>query len=75
MHIGILGPLAVSGDDGAELSVPGSRLRRLLVRLAVDAGGAVPRGELVDAVWIDDPPNDATNALQSLVSRDRKSVV
>ncbi len=73
MQIGILGPLEVrDGDVG--VPVAGARLRRLLTRLALDAGRAVPIAELVDAVWLDDPPHEVANALQSLVSRLRRAL-
>ena len=67
MQVGILGPLVVRGRDGPR-EIAGARLRRLLVRLAVDPGRAVSAADLVDAIWSDDPPADPTNALQTLVS-------
>lgn len=73
MQVGILGPLEVIGADGP-VTVAGSRLRQLLVRLAADAGRAVSVRDLMDAVWSDDPPADATNALQTLVSRLRRAL-
>ena len=73
MHVGVLGPLDVRAD-GEPVEVPGARVRRLLIRLAVDAGAAVSADELVDAVWPDDPPAHAANALQALVSRARKAL-
>ena len=71
--IGVLGRLHVR-DGADELTVSGARLRRLLVRLAVDAGDVVPAGDLLAAVWpeSDGAPATAPNALQSLVSRLRK---
>ena len=36
--------------------------------------GWSPPGQLVDALWADDPPAGATNALQALVSRLRRAV-
>ncbi len=73
MQIGILGPLEVRNGD-ASAPIAGSRLRRLLTRLALDSGRAVPTAELVDAVWLDDPPHEVVNALQSLVSRLRRAL-
>ncbi len=72
VQIAILGPLQVRGDDGCVIPVAGARLRRLLTRLALDAGRAVAAADLVDAVWLDDPPQEVANALQSLVSRLRR---
>lgn len=37
--------------------------------------GPVPLSELIDSIWGDQPPADATNALQTLVSRLRRAAV
>nr|WP_240982021.1 MULTISPECIES: BTAD domain-containing putative transcriptional regulator [unclassified Streptomyces] len=50
----------------------GARLRALLAALALRGGRAVPVGELVDDVYGDEPPLDATAALQALVGRLRR---
>jgi len=47
VQIELLGPLRVLGEDGAEIAVPGARLRRLLAELAVRRGIAMP---ICDAV-------------------------
>ncbi|HEX6450278.1 MAG TPA: BTAD domain-containing putative transcriptional regulator [Trebonia sp.] len=73
MQIGMLGPLQVRTDDGLA-DVPGARLRGLLVALALKPGHVVPKASLVDWIWGEDPPADATNALQRLVSRLRKAL-
>jgi predicted ATPase/DNA-binding SARP family transcriptional activator/tetratricopeptide (TPR) repeat protein len=73
VQIAILGPLEVT-VDGRRVSLAGARLRTLVVRLALDAPKPVSTSELIDAVWSDEPPVDATNALQSLVSRLRRAV-
>ncbi|MFI7677928.1 BTAD domain-containing putative transcriptional regulator [Actinophytocola sp. NPDC049390] len=72
MQIGLLGPFEVRGDDGAIADVPGARLRALVVALALAPGRVVPKSSLVDWIWGEQPPADATNALQRLVSRLRK---
>ena len=54
--------------------MPGARLRGLLIALALKPGQAVPKGTLVDWIWGEQPPADATNALQRLVSRLRKAL-
>ncbi|WP_309244231.1 BTAD domain-containing putative transcriptional regulator [Micromonospora parastrephiae] len=67
MQITILGPLAVDGRP-----VRGERLAAV-VRALVDARGrAVSTTLLVDAVWDGTPPDDATGAVQALVSRVRR---
>ncbi|MFD6444577.1 BTAD domain-containing putative transcriptional regulator, partial [Promicromonospora sp. NPDC060204] len=72
MQIRLIGPFEVILDDGAAADVPGTRLRALLAALALDPGRAVPKATLVDWIWGEAPPSDATNALQRLVSRLRK---
>ncbi|WP_207212132.1 AfsR/SARP family transcriptional regulator [Promicromonospora panici] len=52
--------------------MPGARLRALLIALAHEPGRPVQRATLVDWIWGEHPPSDATNALQRLVSRLRK---
>ncbi|MFY1682712.1 BTAD domain-containing putative transcriptional regulator [Micromonospora sp. WMMD730] len=67
MQISILGPLAVDGRP-----VRGERLAAV-IRTLVDARGrAVSTPLLVDAVWDGAPPDDATGAVQALVSRVRR---
>lgn len=70
----MIGPLEVRLDDGVVADVPGSRLRALLIALALDAGRTVQKAMLVDWIWGERPPSDATNALQRLVSRLRKAL-
>ncbi|MFD0415117.1 BTAD domain-containing putative transcriptional regulator [Streptomyces sp. NPDC127108] len=72
MQIGMLGPFEVRTDGGGTVDVPGARLRGLLAALALRPGQAVPKAVLVDWIWGESPPADATNALQRLVSRLRK---
>jgi len=74
VQIGILGPFEVRTDDGALAEVPGARLRGLLVALALEPGQVVPKGTLVDWIWGEQPPAEAANALQRLVSRLRKAL-
>ncbi|OXM70555.1 BTAD domain-containing putative transcriptional regulator [Amycolatopsis vastitatis] len=74
MRVALLGPLRAAEDDGTPIDIGGARLRMLLARLALDAGRAVPADTLVDGLWGAEPPSDAANALQSLVSRLRKAL-
>ena len=74
MRIALLGPLDVTDDDGRTLRVAGARLRALLIRLALDSGRTVGIESLTEAVWAGDPPAGAANALQTLVSRLRRSL-
>ncbi|MFE6407024.1 BTAD domain-containing putative transcriptional regulator [Streptomyces sp. NPDC057837] len=74
MQIGMLGPFEVRTAEGDLVDVPGARLRGLLIALALRTGHAVPKAALVDWIWGERPPLDATNALQRLVSRLRKAL-
>ncbi|MFE5326289.1 BTAD domain-containing putative transcriptional regulator [Embleya sp. NPDC056575] len=74
MQIGMLGPFEVRTDAGGTADVPGARLRALLIALALRPGHPVPKAVLVDWIWGEHPPVDATNALQRLVSRLRKAL-
>ncbi|WP_433120453.1 AfsR/SARP family transcriptional regulator [Micromonospora sp. CA-246542] len=67
MQITILGPLAVDGRP-----VRGERLAAVLRALVDARGRAVSTSLLVDAVWDGAPPDDATGAVQALVSRVRR---
>jgi len=70
----MLGPFEVRADNGAFADVPGARLRGLLIALALEPGRVVPKATLVDWIWGEEPPADAANALQRLVSRLRKAL-
>ncbi|MFQ6395706.1 BTAD domain-containing putative transcriptional regulator [Nocardia sp. KC 131] len=72
VQIGMLGPLEIRLDDGGLIEVPGARLRALLVALALEPGRMVPKTTLVDWIWGEQPPADAANSLQALVSRLRR---
>ncbi|GAA0584400.1 BTAD domain-containing putative transcriptional regulator [Paractinoplanes ferrugineus] len=74
MQIGILGPFEVRIGDGVLADVPGARLRALLVALALQAGHPVGKATLIDWIWGQNPPADATNSLHRLVSRLRKAL-
>jgi predicted ATPase/DNA-binding SARP family transcriptional activator len=68
----MLGPFEIRTDDGVLADVPGARLRGLVIALALEPGHVVPKTALVDWIWGEQPPADAANALQRLVSRLRK---
>ncbi|GGK49188.1 SARP family transcriptional regulator [Nocardia camponoti] len=72
MQIAMLGPLEIRNVDGELIALPGARLRALLVALALEPGRAVSKAKLVDWIWGEEPPADAANALQALVSRLRR---
>jgi DNA-binding SARP family transcriptional activator len=62
----------VVGDDGQIVVLAGGRERVLLATLVLRANQAVSTDRLVDALWGDDPPATAANALQVHVSKLRK---
>ncbi|TLG14892.1 AfsR/SARP family transcriptional regulator [Nocardia cyriacigeorgica] len=72
MQIKMLGPLEIRTDDGGLIAIPGARLRALLIALALEPGRAVAKTKLIDWIWGEQPPADAANALQALVSRLRR---
>jgi predicted ATPase/DNA-binding SARP family transcriptional activator len=63
MRFHILGPLEVTAD-GAPLELGGPRQRAVLAVLLLRAGRAVPRTELLDAIWGEEPPRSAVGSLQ-----------
>ncbi|WP_189188614.1 BTAD domain-containing putative transcriptional regulator [Streptomyces albiflavescens] len=75
VRIDILGELEVRTEDGTLVGVPGTRLRALIVLLALADGRPVPSERLIDELWSeDDRPAGAPNALQVLVSRLRRTL-
>ncbi|GAB3005854.1 winged helix-turn-helix domain-containing protein [Amycolatopsis acidiphila] len=74
MQVCVLGPVDVRADGGAPIDIGGARLRMLVARLALGANRPVTAESLVDGLWGADPPADAANALQSLVSRLRRAL-
>ncbi|WP_112268347.1 BTAD domain-containing putative transcriptional regulator [Lentzea terrae] len=68
MRFGVLGPVQV---DGVEVAAP--RQRALLAMLVLDAGRIVGHEQLIGGLY-PEPPTRAANALQSQVSRLRKTI-
>lgn len=73
MRVGVLGPLEVVAS-GEVVEIGAARLRALVARLALDAGRLVTVEALSHALWPDDAPADPATALQSLVSRLRRTL-
>ncbi|WP_324193513.1 AfsR/SARP family transcriptional regulator [Nocardia otitidiscaviarum] len=73
MRVDVLGPLRVE-VDGRTVGVGGARLRALVTRLALDAGRVVGAAALVEALWADGVPEHPAAALQSAVSRLRRTL-
>ncbi|TCO46608.1 BTAD domain-containing putative transcriptional regulator [Actinocrispum wychmicini] len=74
MFFGILGEVEVRRDDGTPVALGGPKVRALLTLLLADAPHVVTTDRLIDGVYGDEPPEGAANALQSQVSRLRRSL-
>jgi YVTN family beta-propeller protein len=70
----VLGPLEVV-KDGVTIPLQRPRLRALLALLLLHANEVVSSDRIIDALWGDDPPQNAANAVQTTVSRLRKQLV
>jgi DNA-binding SARP family transcriptional activator len=64
----LLGPVTIDGEDGPQ-PVPGRSDRAVLVHLTLSEARAVSVDLLIDALWPEEPPAGARNALQVKVSR------
>ena len=73
MKFRILGPLEVEGVDGP-IALTGGKQRALLSILLLDANEVVDSTRLIEALWSDGPPADASKALQIHVSRLRRTL-
>jgi predicted ATPase/DNA-binding SARP family transcriptional activator len=71
MQVGLLGPVEISAGTPAALS--GLRRKAVLAVLALHPGELVSADRLIDAVWGDQPPATAPNALQAHVSYLRRA--
>ena len=69
----ILGPLEVHSGEGV-LELGGQRQRTLLAFLLLNGNSVVSSERIVDAVWGEDPPATARNALQVGVHGIRKAL-
>ncbi|WP_394552732.1 BTAD domain-containing putative transcriptional regulator [Agromyces sp. MMS24-JH15] len=73
IRVALLGPVLVEGRDGRLAEPPGTLAKAFLAALAGPDGRGVDRTHGVEAitddVWGDEPPRNAKQALQTLVSR------
>jgi predicted ATPase/DNA-binding SARP family transcriptional activator len=74
VQFGILGPLTVRSAAGEPVIIGGPRPRALLALLLLDAGHLVSTDRLIDGLYGATPPPGAANALQSQVSRLRRTL-
>ena len=71
MQVGFLGPLTIR-DGRAEIPAGGRLQRRVLARLAMEAGTPVATDDLEGAAWGDDPPVAARHTIATHVFRLRR---
>ena len=67
LRVGVLGPVTV-WRDGREQAAGQPRQLAVLGVLATRANRVVSRGELIDAVWGDQPPSSAEGGIYTYVS-------
>lgn len=72
MRFGVLGPLRVRLDTGAEVVLRSRHQRTVLGTLLVGAGQVVTVDRLVEVLWADRPPASYASNLQTYVSRLRE---
>ncbi|MGY1697438.1 AfsR/SARP family transcriptional regulator [Geodermatophilus sp. SYSU D00814] len=69
MRFRVLGPLEIDVGETERTTLPGQRLRACLAALLLRPGAVVPARVLVEALWDEDPPARADNALHQVVRR------
>ena len=73
MEFGVLGPLELR-DGGSVIELRGSKRRALLALLVLHANEVVRADRLIEDLWGEDRPANASGALQNHVSRLRKEL-
>ncbi|MEJ2857344.1 MULTISPECIES: AfsR/SARP family transcriptional regulator [unclassified Saccharothrix] len=71
LEFGVLGPLQVLAD-GRQLVIGRKGMRGLLAMLVLEANRVVPIDEIVDCLWLDEPPATARTIVHGYVSRLRR---
>ena len=70
-YFGVLGPLLIRDDSGV-LELPGRRRRSILIRLLASANHPLAPDRLIEDVWDGQPPEGASQTLQSHISALRR---
>lgn len=73
-QISVLGPVAIHDARGESIRLRQGRPRKLLLALLLRRGAPVSTGSLIDFLWRQQHPKNASNALQILVSYLRKTL-
>lgn len=74
MRFSVLGALSVATEEGGRVALAGERQRSLLAVLLAQPNQVVSADALADQLWGDEQPANPNAALQSQVSRLRKSL-
>jgi len=74
VYFGVLGPLLVRTDAGEPVVVPDTKVRALLLDLLVNVGKPVSADRLIDDLWGEHPPRNASGTLQARVSQLRTAL-
>lgn len=74
MYFRLLGPLEIADDSGRAMPVNRKKHRQLLAALLIRANTAVPRDQLITALWGDGPPSSAKGNLKTYVSQLRRRI-
>jgi hypothetical protein len=74
VKLGILGPLSVVDDAGAQRPVPAARQRIMLAALLAQANRAVAAAELAELIWNGAPPPGAAKTMRVYMARLRQAV-
>uniref|UniRef100_UPI003EE75153 AfsR/SARP family transcriptional regulator n=1 Tax=Curtobacterium flaccumfaciens TaxID=2035 RepID=UPI003EE75153 len=72
-RLAVLGSVLVEGPSGEPAPITGALARSFLTALVLAPGQTLSSGSLVDELWPDEQPRDARAALQTMVSRLRRS--
>lgn len=74
VRYGILGVTQAQDDQGTLIPIGGPRVRALLTALALRPDRTSAPQTLIDEVWSEEPPLDASAALQAFVGRLRRAI-
>ena len=73
VRVRLLGPISAE-TDGVRLRLGSRKQRAVFALLALQVNSPVALDRLVDELWHDEPPAQATLSLQSYISRLRRTI-
>src|SRR3954466_13195654 len=73
VRVRLLGPVSAEAD-GVRLRLGSRKQRAVFALLALQVNSPVPLDRLVEELWHDEPPAQATLSLQSYISRLRRTI-